>query len=196
MPKTVPDLPGIPASDYPYSPIVEANGFVFVAGQVGDVPGQKGAVPGGIEAETRQMLENVGTLLRAVGLDYARRREMHRVPARLHRVRRDERGLPRVLPGSATRPARPSASAGSRWTSAWRSRSWRPAERPPRPRILRVYFATTNSSIATMGCPAVPATTILSVCSAALFQVLRKATVRAVNDPSCRSIVFTYLPSR
>ena len=29
-----------------------------------------GAVPGGIEAETRQMLENVGALLRAVGLDY------------------------------------------------------------------------------------------------------------------------------
>jgi 2-iminobutanoate/2-iminopropanoate deaminase len=27
-------------------------------------------VPGGIEAETRQMLENVGRLLRAVGLDY------------------------------------------------------------------------------------------------------------------------------
>jgi 2-iminobutanoate/2-iminopropanoate deaminase len=27
-------------------------------------------VPGGIEAETRQMLENVGRLLRAVGLEY------------------------------------------------------------------------------------------------------------------------------
>src|SRR5688572_6098183 len=71
MPKTVPELPGIPPSDYPYSPVVEANGFVFVAGQVGDIPGVKGPVPGGIEAETRQMLENVGTLLRAVGLDYA-----------------------------------------------------------------------------------------------------------------------------
>jgi 2-iminobutanoate/2-iminopropanoate deaminase len=29
-----------------------------------------GAVPGGIEAETRQMLENVGRLLHAAGLDY------------------------------------------------------------------------------------------------------------------------------
>ena len=27
-------------------------------------------MPGGIEAETRQMLDNVGRLLRAVGLDY------------------------------------------------------------------------------------------------------------------------------
>ena len=33
-------------------------------------PGTSGAVPGGIEAETRQMLENVGSLLHAAGLDY------------------------------------------------------------------------------------------------------------------------------
>jgi 2-iminobutanoate/2-iminopropanoate deaminase len=55
----------------PFSPIVEANGFVFLAGQVGEAPGQAGAVAGGIEAETRQMLENVGRLLRSVRLDYA-----------------------------------------------------------------------------------------------------------------------------
>lgn len=70
MPKTVPKLPDVPAGRYPFSQIVEANGFVFLAGQVGDVPGQHGAVPGGIEAETRQMLDNVGRLLRAAGLDY------------------------------------------------------------------------------------------------------------------------------
>ena len=71
MRKHVPELPGIPPSSYPFSQVVEANGFVFLAGQVGDVPGQPGAVPGGITAETRQMLDNVGRLLRAVGLDYA-----------------------------------------------------------------------------------------------------------------------------
>lgn len=70
MPKAVPDLPGIPPSSYPFSQVVEANGFVFLAGQVGDVPGSHGPVPGGIEGETRAMLENVGRLLRAVGLDY------------------------------------------------------------------------------------------------------------------------------
>ena len=70
MPKTVPTLPGVTPGRYPFSQIVEANGFVFLAGQVGDVPGQSGAVAGGIEAETRQMLENVGRLLRAAGLDY------------------------------------------------------------------------------------------------------------------------------
>ena len=71
MPKLVPSLPGITPGPLPFSPVVEANGFVFLAGQVGDAPGKPGAVPGGIEAETRQMLENVGTLLRAAGLDYA-----------------------------------------------------------------------------------------------------------------------------
>ena len=70
MPKHVPALPGIPPGPYPFSQVVEANGFVFLAGQVGDAPGSHGPVPGGIEAETRAMLENVGRLLRAVGLDY------------------------------------------------------------------------------------------------------------------------------
>jgi 2-iminobutanoate/2-iminopropanoate deaminase len=58
-------------SSSPFSQVVEANGFVFLAGQVGDAPGSHGAVPGGIEAETRQMLENVGRLLDAAGLSYA-----------------------------------------------------------------------------------------------------------------------------
>ena len=71
MPKSVPELPGIPPSSLPFSKVVEANGFVFLAGQIGDAPGSNGPVPGGIEAETRAMLDNVGRLLRGVGLDYA-----------------------------------------------------------------------------------------------------------------------------
>ncbi len=70
MPKTVPNLPGLEPGPYPFSNVVEANGFVFLAGQVGDAPGGHGAVSGGIEAETRAMLDNVGRLLKAVGLDY------------------------------------------------------------------------------------------------------------------------------
>ncbi len=70
MPKSVPSLPGVESGPLPFSPIVEANGFVFLAGQVGDTPGGHGAVPGGIQAETRAMLDNVGRLLRAVDLDY------------------------------------------------------------------------------------------------------------------------------
>jgi 2-iminobutanoate/2-iminopropanoate deaminase len=71
MPKTVPSLPGIEPGIYPFSKVVEANGFVFVAGQVGDTPGGHGAVPGGIGPETRAMLDNVGRLLEAVGLGFA-----------------------------------------------------------------------------------------------------------------------------
>ena len=70
MPKRVLEGPGIIKGDLPFSPVVEANGLVFLAGQVGDKPGTPGPVPGGVEAETRQMLDNVGRLLKAVGLDY------------------------------------------------------------------------------------------------------------------------------
>ena len=71
MPKIVPNLPGIEPGPYPFSQVVEANGFVFLAGQVGDSPGGHGAVPAGIVPETRAMLDNVGRLLHAAGLDYA-----------------------------------------------------------------------------------------------------------------------------
>ena len=70
MPKTVPQLPGIDSGDLPFSQLVEAGGLVFVAGQVGSAPGGHEAVPGGIEAETRAMLDNVGRVLHAAGLDY------------------------------------------------------------------------------------------------------------------------------
>jgi 2-iminobutanoate/2-iminopropanoate deaminase len=70
VPKTVPNRPGLEPGPYPFSKVVEANGFVFLAGQVGDIPGVHGVAPGGIEAETRAMLDNVGRLLRAVDLDY------------------------------------------------------------------------------------------------------------------------------
>jgi 2-iminobutanoate/2-iminopropanoate deaminase len=70
MPKEVRTGPGIVAGNLPFSQVIEANGLVFLAGQVGDVPGTPGPVAGGIEAETRQMLDNVGRLLQAVGLDY------------------------------------------------------------------------------------------------------------------------------
>ena len=70
MPKSVPTGPGFEPSNLPFSAVVEANGFVFLAGQIGDAPGSNGPVPGGMDAEARAMLENVGRLLRAVGLDY------------------------------------------------------------------------------------------------------------------------------
>lgn len=70
MPKQIHRGPDIHDSGLPFSQVVEANGFVFIAGQVGDAPGTHGAVPGGVGPQTRAMLDNVGRLLRAVGLDY------------------------------------------------------------------------------------------------------------------------------
>ena len=71
MPKHVPVLPGIQPSSSAYSQVVEANGLVFVAGQVGDDKATGDVVPGGIEAETRAMFANVQRCLGAVGLGLA-----------------------------------------------------------------------------------------------------------------------------
>ncbi len=51
----------------PYSPAVVAGGFCFVAGQVG--VDASGRLPEGIEAQTRQALENVQAVLSDAGLD-------------------------------------------------------------------------------------------------------------------------------
>jgi 2-iminobutanoate/2-iminopropanoate deaminase len=50
-----------------YSQAVTANGFVFVAGQLPLIVGSDVAVPEGIEAQTRQVLRNVGHVLEAAG---------------------------------------------------------------------------------------------------------------------------------
>lgn len=57
---------GLPRPNAPYSPVVVSNGHVFTAGQVGfDANGD--VVEGGIEAQTRQALENVSLCLEAAG---------------------------------------------------------------------------------------------------------------------------------
>jgi 2-iminobutanoate/2-iminopropanoate deaminase len=68
MSKHVPVLPGIQPSTSAYSQVVEANGFVFVAGQVGNDMATGDVVPGGIEAETRALFANIERCLAAVGL--------------------------------------------------------------------------------------------------------------------------------
>jgi 2-iminobutanoate/2-iminopropanoate deaminase len=71
MPGTVLRPEGLPEGHAPYSQLVEANGFVFVAGQVGDDPATGAVVPGDMAAEVRQMLENVRRRLQLAGLDLA-----------------------------------------------------------------------------------------------------------------------------
>ncbi|MFC1930937.1 RidA family protein [Chloroflexota bacterium] len=57
--------PGIPAG-IPYSSGTKAGGFVFVSGQVGPID-YKGKEIKGVEAQTRQLLENVKNILEAGG---------------------------------------------------------------------------------------------------------------------------------
>ena len=71
MPKQIHDIINAPAPVGPYSVATEANGFVFVSGQVGIDPATGAMAEGGVAAQTRQIMENIGSILGEVGLGYA-----------------------------------------------------------------------------------------------------------------------------
>ena len=52
----------------PFSHAVETDGFVFLTGQMPDTPERPGVLPDGIEAQTRQVMTNLVTILAGVGL--------------------------------------------------------------------------------------------------------------------------------
>jgi 2-iminobutanoate/2-iminopropanoate deaminase len=56
-----------PGAVGPYSQAIVTGGFVFSAGQIPLVPETGQIVEGGIEAQTRQVLENVKAVLAAAG---------------------------------------------------------------------------------------------------------------------------------
>lgn len=56
-----------PDTSRPYSDAVRAGNLLFLSGKLGTLPGSSSVVPGGIEAETRQTLENIKTVLEANG---------------------------------------------------------------------------------------------------------------------------------
>jgi reactive intermediate/imine deaminase len=55
----------------PFSEAVRHGDTVYLSGQIGVVPGTLQLVPGGIEAEARQTMDNVRTTLEAHGLSMA-----------------------------------------------------------------------------------------------------------------------------
>lgn len=59
-----------PAALGPYSQAVEQRGFVFCSGQVALDPESGTIAKGGIEFETRRVLQNIGEVLSAAGLDF------------------------------------------------------------------------------------------------------------------------------
>lgn len=54
----------------PYSQAIEANGMLFIAGQVPLNPATSKVVEGGIKEQTQQVLENIGEILNAAGYDF------------------------------------------------------------------------------------------------------------------------------
>ena len=61
-------IEGGPKPVAPFSHAVEADGFVFVTGQMPDSPAAPGLLPDGIVAQTRAVMENLKVVLAGLGL--------------------------------------------------------------------------------------------------------------------------------
>ena len=100
-------ISGAPKAPAPYSHAVEADGFVFVTGQMPNDPLRPDApLPQGIEAQTRQVFANLKLVLGEIGLGLE-----HVTMARIYltEFRRDYVGLNRVwleMFDAGTLPAR------------------------------------------------------------------------------------------
>jgi reactive intermediate/imine deaminase len=65
-------LPGAPKPVAPYSHAVEADGFVFITGQLATDPDDDSLpVPPGIEAQTRKVMDNLTRVLKGCGMTLA-----------------------------------------------------------------------------------------------------------------------------
>ena len=56
------------AAGYPFSDSVEVDGWVFLSGALGTLPGTSTLADGGIEGEATQVMENIKSSLAAIGL--------------------------------------------------------------------------------------------------------------------------------
>ena len=61
---------GTKAANLPFSDAVRVGDVLYLSGQLGNIPGTRNIVPGGIEPETRQMMENIARVLNAQGLSF------------------------------------------------------------------------------------------------------------------------------
>jgi 2-iminobutanoate/2-iminopropanoate deaminase len=70
LPRNIVDTPSAPAPMAPYSSAVEANGFVFMSGQVAIDPVTGERTPDDCAAQTHRVMKNIGLLLEDAGLRY------------------------------------------------------------------------------------------------------------------------------
>jgi reactive intermediate/imine deaminase len=62
--------PDAAAAKLPFSQAVQVGDVLYLSGALGHKPGTRKVVDGGIEAETRQTMENIGAVLKANGLTF------------------------------------------------------------------------------------------------------------------------------
>ena len=68
--RTIVKTPLAPAAIGPYSQAVLVDGTLYCSGQIPINPESGSIVNAGIEAQAEQVLENLGAVLRAAGMDY------------------------------------------------------------------------------------------------------------------------------
>ena len=61
------NMPGTKDLGLPFSSAVQVDDTLYLSGNLGNVPGKNELVPGGIEAETRQTMDNIKTVLETFG---------------------------------------------------------------------------------------------------------------------------------
>lgn len=62
--------PAVKAAKLPFSAAVRVGDVLYLSGCLGNVPGKLELVPGGMEAEARQTMENIGAVLKENGLTF------------------------------------------------------------------------------------------------------------------------------
>ena len=71
MPIELVRTPEAPGAIGPYSQATIADGQVYTAGQIALDPASGQVVDGGVQAQTRQVMENLAAILRAAGSDFS-----------------------------------------------------------------------------------------------------------------------------
>ena len=70
MPKQTPEVPHGVDPIGPYSIATEANGFVFISGQVSIDPATNRPIGGDVRAQASRVMENIGLVLGDLGLGF------------------------------------------------------------------------------------------------------------------------------
>lgn len=70
MSKRIINTAGAPAPIGPYSQAVEANGMLFVSGQIAMDPADGSLLTGDVREETHRVMKNLRAILEAAGMDF------------------------------------------------------------------------------------------------------------------------------